>query len=221
MRSASGMSSGLGGMDDFGRGSAQSQQQQSGGFGGMNDPFGRSGSGFGTQSGYGQVSMAGQEDSLKPFSDVKGGPSPALGQPGGRPGSATNSAGASAQSGLPPPQRQQSGFGGGYPGFNQGQYGLGGLGTQQHGQGGYGAYNASSFNQGTLNGVQYPSTTINAATARRASSQFVLDNALDNLNLKNLDVFTNSRAIKINFDSNKTAVFNFYGGCCKVVSCLY
>lgn len=148
MRSASGMSAGLTGLEDYGRQSAQSHQQNSG-FGAMNDPFGRSGSGFGTQSGYGQQSMAGQEDSLKPFSDAKGGPSPALGQPGGRPGSATNSAGGSAQSGLPPPQSHQSGFGGGYPGFTgQGQYGgLGGLGTQQHGQGGYGAYGAGGFSQ--------------------------------------------------------------------------
>ena len=151
MRSTSGMSSGLSGLDEYGRGSSQSHQQSSG-FGGMNDPFGRSTSGFGAQGGYGQHSMAGQDDSLKPFSDAKGGPSPALGQPGGRPGSATNNTGASAQSGLPPPQSHQSGFGGGYPGFTgQGQYGgLGGLGSQQqqqHGQGAYGGYGGGGFSQ--------------------------------------------------------------------------
>jgi len=162
MRSASGMSSGLGsGLDDYGRSAMQSQSHQSSAFG-MNDPFARSGSGFGAQSGYGQQSMGGPEDSLKPFSDSKNGPSPALGQPG-RPGSAANSAvGSSQHSGLPAPGTQQSGFGGGYPGFpgqgsqygsQQGsQYGgLGGLGgghqqAQQQsnmgGQGGYGAYGA-------------------------------------------------------------------------------
>jgi len=134
MRSASGMSSGFGGLEDYGRGSAQSHQQ-SGAFGGMGDPFGRSSSGFGTQSGYGPQSMAGQDDSLKPYNDTKGGPSPALGQPGGgRPGSAANSA-AGNGSGLPPPQSHQSAFGAGYPGFaSQSQYGLGGLGSQQQGQ---------------------------------------------------------------------------------------
>ena len=164
MRSASGMGSGLGNLDDYGRSSAQqsaAHQQQNSGYGGMQDAFTRSTSGFGGQSGYGQTSMAGgSEDSLKPFNDSKGGPSPALGQPGGRPGSAANSAGGSTQSGLPPPQSLQSGFGG-YPGFpGQSQYGgLGGLGSQQqqqqqHGQntmggqqGGYGSYGASGFGQ--------------------------------------------------------------------------
>ncbi|KAK3049142.1 RNAPII degradation factor [Extremus antarcticus] len=165
MRSASGMSSGLGDLDGYGRQPAQSHQQSSA-FGGMNDAFTRSTSGFGGQSGYGQQSMAGPEDSLKPYSDSKGGPSPALGQPGARPGSAANSAVGSGQSGLPPPQSHQSGFGG-YPGFpSQSQYGsLGGLGGQQQQQqqqqqpgqqnnmggqqGGYGSYGAgaSSFGQ--------------------------------------------------------------------------
>ena len=107
MRSASGMSAGLGNLDDYGRSSAQSGgHQQSGAFGSMNDGFPRSTSGFGGPSAYGQQSMAQQDDSLKPFADSKGGPSPALGQPGGRPGSAANGAGGSAQSGLPPPQGQ-------------------------------------------------------------------------------------------------------------------
>lgn len=158
MRSASGMSSGMSNLDDYGRSSAQSHQQSSG-FGGMTDAFARSGSGFGgAQGGYGQQSIAGQEDSLKPFNDNKGGPSPALGQPGARPGSAANSAAGSTQSGLPPPQSHQSGFGG-YAGFpGQSQYGsLGGLGGQQQqqphsqsnmgAQGGYGSYAGNSFNQ--------------------------------------------------------------------------
>ena len=159
MRNVSGMSSGLGGLEDYGRGSAQSAaHQQSSGFGGMgSDPFARSTSGFGTQSGYGQQSMTGPEDSLKPFADNKSGASPALGQPG-RPGSAANSAGGNPQSGLPPPQSHQSGGFGGYPGFpSQSQYaGLGGLGSQQQqqhgqstmgGQGGYGTYGQGGFAQ--------------------------------------------------------------------------
>lgn len=157
MRSASGMGSALGNLEDYGRSSAQqpAAHQQTSGFGGMNDNFTRSTSGFGGQSGYGQQSMAGPEDSLKPFADSKGGPSPALGQPGGRPGSAANSTGASAQSGLPPPQSHQSGFGG-YPGFpgQSGYGGLGGLGNQQQhgqstmgGQQGYGSYGAGGFGQ--------------------------------------------------------------------------
>ncbi|KAK4495671.1 hypothetical protein PRZ48_012939 [Zasmidium cellare] len=141
MRSASGMGSGLGGLDEYGRGAAQSgSHQQSSGFGNVNDPFARSASGFG-QGGYGQHAQhaqqnmtAGPEDALKPFNDSKSGPSPALGQPG-RPGSAANSAAGTSQSGLPPPQGQHSAFGG-YPGFQgqNSQYGgLGGLGN--HGQG--------------------------------------------------------------------------------------
>ncbi|KAK4619535.1 hypothetical protein CLAFUW4_11307 [Fulvia fulva] len=158
MRSTSGMGSGLGGLDDYQRSSAQSgAHQQSSNFGGMNDPFARSTSGFGTQ-GYGQqMSTAGPEDSLKPFSDSKGGPSPALGQPG-RPGSAANSAAGVSQSGLPPPQGQHSGYGG-YPGFqNQSsQYGgLGGLGSHQGSQGagqqsGYGAQQSAYGGYGGFN----------------------------------------------------------------------
>lgn len=153
MRSASGMGSGLGGLDEYSRGSQAGSHQQSGGFGGMSDPFARTTSGFGTQ-GYGQQSMtAGPEDSLKPFNDSsKSGPSPALGQPG-RPGSAANSAAGNTQTGLPPPQNQNSAFGG-YPGFpGQGsQYGgLGGLGSHQQGHGGMGGQSAyggyGGFNQ--------------------------------------------------------------------------
>ncbi|KAK4547603.1 hypothetical protein LTR36_000560 [Oleoguttula mirabilis] len=166
MRSASGMSSGIGGgLDDYGRSSMQSgSHQQSSAFGGMNDPFARSASGFGGQGGYAQQSMGGPEDSLKPYIEAKSGPSPALGQPG-RPGSAANSAVGSAQAGLPQAQQSQTGFGAGYPGFpGQGgsQYGggLGGLGSHQQqqqqqgqqggmgGQGGYGGYaGAGGFSQ--------------------------------------------------------------------------
>lgn len=163
MRSASGMSSGLGGLDEYGRASAQNHQQQSGGFGSMNDPFARSASGFDAHSGYAQHTMsAAAEDTLKPYGDTKGGPSPALGQPG-RPGSAANSAVGAQTGSLPPPQsqqqqQQQSGFGGAYAGFpgQQGQSQYGGFGAlggqqQQHGQGaqgGYGNYGAGAgFNQ--------------------------------------------------------------------------
>lgn len=138
MRSASGMGSSLGGgLDDYGRNSTQpSSHGQSSGYGGMNDPFSRTASGYGAQGGYGNQGMSsGADDSLKAFDNSKSGPSPALGQPG-RPGSAATNAAGGSQSGLPPPQSQHSAFGG-YPGFsNQGsQYGgLGGLGSQ-HGQG--------------------------------------------------------------------------------------
>ena len=162
MRNVSGMSGGFGGLEDYTRGSSQAtatQQHNSSGFGNAtNDPFARSTSGFGSQNtGYGQQSMAGQEDSLKPFADAsKTGPSPALGQPG-RPTSAANSAGGSAQSGhAQQAQSHQSGFGG-YGGFQgQPQYGgLGGLGSQQQPgqsgmggqQGGYGSYGAGGFGQ--------------------------------------------------------------------------
>ncbi|KYG43213.1 hypothetical protein M433DRAFT_368862 [Acidomyces richmondensis BFW] len=156
MRTASGMTSGLGGgHDDYSRGSTGSQS----GFGNVNDPFARSTSGFAGQTSYGQQSMAGPEEPLKPFDNTKSGPSPALGQPG-RPGSAANSVAGGTQSSLQPPQGQHTGFGaaGGYPGFpGQGsQYGgaLGGLGSHQQGQsamggqGGYGGgYGAAGFSQ--------------------------------------------------------------------------
>jgi hypothetical protein len=159
-----------GGLSDYGRtGSAQpSQTGQSGasGFGG-GDHFGRSQGGFAGQGSYGSGAQSGQqgsEDALKPFSDSKSGPSPsALGQPG-RPGSATNTSGQGAQSGLPPPQSLQQGFGG-YPGHQQGfgatsQYGggLGGLGGhtagaqqshQGYGNSGYGGGFGGSGNYGS------------------------------------------------------------------------
>lgn len=162
MRSASGMGSHLGGgLDDYGRSSAQSSSlNQTSGFGGVNDPFARTTSGFGQNSYAQQPSMTAtsQEDALKPFSEAKNGPSPALGQPG-RPGSAANSVVGSSQASAPQQQQQQQSAFGGYGGFpSQGnQYGgLGGLGGQQQqqqqqqgmgGQGGYGSYGASAFGQ--------------------------------------------------------------------------
>jgi len=161
MRSASGMGSQLGGgLDDYGRSSAQTGSlNQTSGFGGVTDPFARTTSGFGQNSYAQQPSMTAtaQEDSLKPFSESKNGPSPSLGQPG-RPGSAANSV-VGSQTSIPQQQQQQSAFGG-YGGFpSQGnQYGgLGGLGGQQQqqqpqqqgmgGQGGYGSYGSSAFGQ--------------------------------------------------------------------------
>ncbi|MCJ1466597.1 RNAPII degradation factor [Pseudocyphellaria aurata] len=171
-----------GSLASYGRsGSAQpteNQQQYSGssvgGYGNMPDVFTRSASGFpgqaqgvnhqvGGQSGTNDDARGGYGDTAK----VPGGPSPALGQPGGRPGSAVNSM--QGQTGLPPPQSQnqqgQQGYGG-YPGLvnhqmqqhgQQGsQYGAGppggGLGghhgsagQQTHqGGGGYGAYGAGT-----------------------------------------------------------------------------
>jgi hypothetical protein len=158
----SALTSGLG---DYTRsGSAQPSQTQqqtgAGAFGGLNDAFGRSQGAFANQTNqqYGQQ-QAGQQgandDALKPFGDSKSGPSPsALGQPG-RPGSATNTTGQGAQSGLPPPQSHQQGFGS-YPGGHLGQMGqtsqygggLGGLGghtagAQSHQGAGYGGYGAA------------------------------------------------------------------------------
>ncbi|KAK8160633.1 hypothetical protein IWX90DRAFT_273632 [Phyllosticta citrichinensis] len=150
-----------GGLGDYRASSTQPTQTQqhtasSGAFGGMPDVFGRSQGMFpGQAQPYGQqatASQAANEDSLKPFGDkTASGPSPsALGQPG-RPGSATNSVGQTAQSGLPPPQSHQA-FG--YPGSG---YGLGGLGGHQAGQshgGGYGAYGAGfgSYGGGNYGG---------------------------------------------------------------------
>jgi hypothetical protein len=186
-RDSAALGSGLG---DYGRsGSAQPSQSQhnvsagaGAGFGGLPEMFTRSQAGGYQNQPYGQQQGAQQtanEDSLKPFGDSKasGGPSPsALGQPG-RPGSATNNTpGQASQSGLPPPQSHQQGFGGGaYPshlnqlqGGQGNQYGgglggLGGQGGQQHGGaqqqshqsgGGYGQYGGfggagyGSYNRG-------------------------------------------------------------------------
>ncbi|KAL2355256.1 hypothetical protein BJ546DRAFT_841067 [Cryomyces antarcticus] len=139
-----GLGSGLG---DYGRtSSAQASQSipSSGAFGSLPESYGRAQSGFpGQAQAYSQqqgVQQAGNDESLKPFGESKtGGPSPSLGQPG-RPASATNNAGGqAAQSGLPPPQSHQQGFGGGYPGFGQGS---------QYGGLGYGGHESASSNNG-------------------------------------------------------------------------
>lgn len=178
-----------GSLTNYGRsGSAQpseSQPQYSGGaagnYGNIPDVFARSGTGFpGQAQGLNQqVSQqsGANDDSARVYGDstkVPGaGPSPALGQPGVRPGSAMQ-----GQTGLPPPQSQtqqsQQGYGG-YPGLvNQhqmhqqhgqqaSQYGVGppggGLGghhgsaTQQSHQGsGYGAYGTAA---GSFGGSYY------------------------------------------------------------------
>ncbi|KAL8934505.1 MAG: hypothetical protein Q9216_005877 [Gyalolechia sp. 2 TL-2023] len=147
---------------------SEHQQQypggSSGGYGGMSDPFGRSGSGFqGQNHGLGQQAPGqhgSNDDSLRGFGDsskLSGGPSPA---PGARPGSAINNL--QGQTGLPPGQNQNQQAYGGYPGHlshqmhgQQGsQYG-GGPGAlgghhQSAGQGhqssGYGAYGAGFGN---------------------------------------------------------------------------
>ena len=167
-QSASGRdSAATGGLGNYARsGSAQpSDNQQYSGSGANNhgsapDVFVRSSSGYpGQNSGLGSAmgQQGGNEDSLRGYNDsskVPGGPSPALGQPGGRPGSAANVPG---QSGLPPPQGQnqgQQGYGG-YMGhqmhgqqgsqYGAGPGGLGGhhqYGGQNHQAGGYGGYGA-------------------------------------------------------------------------------
>ncbi|KAL9602352.1 MAG: hypothetical protein Q9219_001918 [cf. Caloplaca sp. 3 TL-2023] len=148
-------------------GSAQPSEHQqqypgsnSGGYGGMSEAFGRSGSGLqGQNHGLGQQQAGqhgGNDETLRGYGDsskLSGGPSPA---PGARPGSAVNSL--HGQTGVPPGQSQnQQGYGG-YTGHlshqmhgQQGsQYGGGpaGLGGhhqsagQGHQSGGYGGYGA-------------------------------------------------------------------------------
>ena len=153
----SALGSSLGG--DFSRtGSAPSQAQHhstgNNAFSGGSEPFGRSQGSFQGQgpSSYGQqqgTSQPGTEESLKGFGDTSKpstGPSPSLSQ-AARPGSTTNMAGQGSQSGLPPPQSHQQGFGG-YSGHlntlggtqGSGYAGLGGLGHQggqSHQGGGY------------------------------------------------------------------------------------
>ncbi|KAF2236820.1 hypothetical protein EV356DRAFT_522179 [Viridothelium virens] len=160
----SGLGSSLGG--DFSRaGSTPSQTQQhstgNNAFGAASDPFGRSQGAYQGQgpSSYGQqqnTTQQGTDESLKGFGEASKtgtGPSPSLSQQG-RPGSTTNVSSQAGQSGLPPPQSHQQGFGG-YGGHlntlggNQGSGygGLGGLGGHQTGQGGgYNNYGAGFGN---------------------------------------------------------------------------
>ena len=146
--------------------SSESQQQQphansgGGAFGGGPDFFGRSQAGYSGQTPAFAHQHAGQqggsEDALRAYGDgSKGpsGPSPALGQPGARPGSAIQ-----GQPGLPPSQGQtQQGYGA-YPGHGyqqmQGQHGsqhganlavLPQTGSQQHQASGYGAGYGAGF----------------------------------------------------------------------------
>lgn len=152
------------GLGTYGR-TASTQQTEgqqgygaSGGYGSMPDVFGRSQSGYPgsnhPQQGSQQGAGGNNEDSLRAYDSASkgpGGPSPALGQPGVRPGSAV--------SGMPnaPPQGQGQSQGyGGYPGHHQmhgqqaSQYGAapGGLGghhqsgAQSHQGSGYGGYGA-------------------------------------------------------------------------------
>jgi hypothetical protein len=136
-----------GGLGDYGRAGSQPAQTAqplggSGPFGGMQDAFARGSSYQGQGQHYGQQQASG--DDLKPYGDGKSanGPSPLLSQ-AARPGSAANSA--PGQSGLPPPQSSQAGYGG-YPShLQQQQHALHGsqTGSQYGGLGGVGGHQAA------------------------------------------------------------------------------
>ncbi len=180
-------SAAAGGLGHYGRsGSAQpleNPQQFSGtgtnNHGSVPDVFARSQPGYpgqssGLSSHMGQ--QGGNEDSLRSYADsskVTGGPSPALGQPGGRPGSAATP---QSHTGLPASQGQsqgQQGYGGymgqmhgqggsqygGAPGGLGGHHQYGGHNQQGGGYGGYGAgYGSSSYgnsNRGGWGGANY------------------------------------------------------------------
>lgn len=165
-----------GSLGNYGRSSsaqpAENQQQYSsagtgaGSFGGMPDVFARGTPGFPSQTqGLGHQ-QSGQsvtnDESVRSYNDaskIPGGPSPALGQPGGRPGSAANSM--QGQNNLAATHSQsqsQQGYSG-YPGHmnhqihgqQTSQYGAGPAalgahhqsGAQSHQGSGYGAYGAS------------------------------------------------------------------------------
>ena len=101
----------------------------------MPDVFGRSQSGF---QGQNQSLSSASDDPLRGYGEstkIPGGPSPALGQAGGRPGSAVN-----PQTGLPTQDaRFSQGAYSGYPSHSQ--YGGGpGAGGHQSGQGGHQGY---------------------------------------------------------------------------------
>lgn len=136
-----GRDSAVGGLSEYGRGASQQSQaaQPVGGSAGFSgaDSFGRNSSYQGQSQQYGQGSLTGASDDLKPFSDSKtgNGPSPSLTQ-AARPGSAANAA--SGQSTLPPPQSAQQSYGG-YPSHLQQQHALHGSQTgSQYGLGGLG-----------------------------------------------------------------------------------
>lgn len=135
-----------GGLGDYGRAGSQPAQTAqplgvSGSFGGMQDAFGRGSSYQGQGQHYGQQQATG--DDLKPYGDGKSanGPSPLLSQ-AARPGSAANSV--PGQSGLPPPQSSQAGYGG-YPSHLQQQHAPHGsqAGSQYGGLGGVGGHQAA------------------------------------------------------------------------------
>ena len=170
-----------GSIANYGRaGSVQpdNQHQYSGGgssaavsnYGNVPELFVRSSSGFPNQNHPQANQSISGEDSVRGYGDsakVAGGPSPALGQPSGRPGSAANNM--QVQSALLPPNNQAQGQGqqqqgyGGYPGHvnhqihsQQGsQYGAGpGSLGNHHGSGatqahqastGYGGYSTGGF----------------------------------------------------------------------------
>ena len=162
-RDGPGGSSALGSYGRTGSAQPSEGQQQYGGagsYGGMPDVFSRSQSGYPGQTqshGPQQANQqSGNEDSLRGYGESKGpsGPSPALGQPNGRPGSAVNSM--QSQSGMPPSQghnQSQQAYGG-YPSHHpmhgqNSQYaaspGLAGhqqSAGQSHQGSGYGAYGA-------------------------------------------------------------------------------
>ena len=160
-----------GGLGVYGRtGSTQapdSQSQQAGNpgaFGSMPDVFGRSQSVFTGQSqGMSQQpsGQGGSEEASRGYGDsskIPGGPSPAAGQSGGRPGSAVNNM--QGQNGIPSHNHGQQGYSG-YPnqmghqmhGQQNSQYGagLGGLGShhqsgaQSHQGGAYGGGYGAGF----------------------------------------------------------------------------
>ena len=159
-----------GGLGGYGRTSStqasESQQHSSGvgAFGGMPDVFGRSQSGFSNQNqgvAQQQVAQGTNEEAGRGFGDtskVPGGPSPAAGQPSGRPGSAANSM--QGQTGLGSQNQSQQGYGG-YPNhmnhqmqgqqisqYGAGHSGLGGhhqSGAQGHQAGGYGGGYGAGF----------------------------------------------------------------------------
>lgn len=136
-----------GGLGEYGRAGSQPTQTAqhlggSGPFAGMQDPFARGSSYQGQGQHYGQPQATG--DDLKPYGDGKStnGPSPLLSQ-AARPGSAANST--PGQTGLPPPQSSQAGFGG-YPShLQQQQHTLHGsqAGSQYGGLGGAAGHQAA------------------------------------------------------------------------------